>query len=61
MCKVLQMIVALEEKTLTMIFLMGLNETYLPVPGNNLLMKLFPPLNKIYSLIIQDERQCAFT
>lgn len=60
-CKVLQIINACKEKHLTMVFLMGLSATYLTVRGNILLMEPFPSFNEIYSLIIQEERQRAFT
>ena len=41
----------------TMSFLMGLNETYVAVRGQILLMDLMPPLSKVLSLILQDENQ----
>lgn len=42
-------------------FLMGTNETFVATRGNITLMKSFPSLNKIYSLIIQEEQQRSFT
>ncbi|XP_075645490.1 uncharacterized protein LOC142616547 [Castanea sativa] len=41
----------------TMSFLMGLNETYAAVRGQILLMDPVPPLSKVFSLILQDEKQ----
>ncbi|KAB5520101.1 hypothetical protein DKX38_024420 [Salix brachista] len=38
-------------------FLMGLNESYSHVRGQILLMDPLPSINKVFSLIIQDERQ----
>lgn len=40
---------------------MGLNETFPTTSGNILRMKPFPSLNGIYSLIIQEQPQKAFT
>lgn len=51
---ILKIIADWEEKKLTMIFLMRLNKTFLATHGNILLMKSFPSLNEIYSLIIQE-------
>lgn len=41
----------------TMSFLMGLNESFSQIRGQILLMDPIPSLNKIFSLIIQEERQ----
>ena len=41
----------------TMSFLMGLNETYTAIRGQILLMDLIPPLSKVFSLLLQDEKQ----
>ena len=41
----------------TMSFLMGLNETYAAVRGQILLMEPMPPLSKVFSLLLQDEKQ----
>ena len=40
-----------------MSFLMGLNDTYSAVRGQILLMDPIPPLSKVFSLLLQDERQ----
>lgn len=60
-CKVLKNIADREDKCLTMMFLVGLSDNSLPIRGNILLMMPFPSLNEIYSLIIQEEQQRAFT
>ena len=36
---------------------MGLNETYTTVRGQILLMDPIPPMGKVFSLLIQDEKQ----
>ena len=41
----------------TMSFLMGLNDTYVAVQGQILLMDPIPPLSKVFSLILQDKKQ----
>ncbi|XP_075665797.1 uncharacterized protein LOC142635544 [Castanea sativa] len=41
----------------TLSFLMGLNETYAAVRRQILLMDLVPPLRKVFSLLLQDEKQ----
>ena len=38
-------------------FLMGLNETYTTIRGQILLMDLIPSLGKVFSLLLQDEKQ----
>ncbi|XP_065620096.1 uncharacterized protein LOC136063519 [Quercus suber] len=38
-------------------FLMGLNESYSQIKGQILLMEPLPTINKVYSLLIQEERQ----
>ena len=40
-----------------MSFLMGLNETYVAIRGQILIMDPMPPLSKVFSLILQDEKQ----
>ena len=40
-----------------MSFLMGLNETYAAVRGQILIMDPVPPLSKVFSLLLQDEKQ----
>ena len=40
-----------------MSFLIGLNENYAAVRGQILIMDPMPPLSKVFSLILQDEKQ----
>ena len=40
-----------------MSFLMGLNETYTTVKGQILLMDPIPSIGKVFSLLLQDEKQ----
>lgn len=40
-----------------MYFLMGFNESYSSFRGQALLMDPFPPIKKVLSLILQEERQ----
>ncbi|XP_075654654.1 uncharacterized protein LOC142624789 [Castanea sativa] len=44
-------------KDCTMSFLMGLNETYAAVRSQILFMDPIPPLSKVFSLLLQDEKQ----
>ena len=46
-----------QAKDCTMSFLMGLNETYAAVRGQILLMEPMPSLSKVFSLLLQDEKQ----
>jgi hypothetical protein len=38
-------------------FLMGLNDQFSIICGQILLMEPLPPFNKVFSMILQDERQ----
>ena len=38
-------------------FLMGLNESYTQIRGQILLMDPIPPINKVFSLVLQEEQQ----
>ncbi|KAK4597028.1 hypothetical protein RGQ29_014873 [Quercus rubra] len=40
-----------------MSFFMGLNESYTTVREQILLMDIIPPMGKVFSLLIQDEKQ----
>ena len=42
-------------------FLMGLNDDFAAVRGQILLMEPLPPINKVYSLVTQEERQRAIS
>lgn len=48
---------AYQEEECTMKFLMGLNDSFAPIRGQILLMQPLPSLNKVFSLIIQEEKQ----
>ncbi|KAH0670689.1 hypothetical protein KY290_026087 [Solanum tuberosum] len=37
-------------------FLMGLNDTYVSIRGNLLMMNLLPSLDSAYRILLQDER-----
>ena len=37
---------------------MGLDESYAQIHGQILLMEPIPPINKVYSLVLQEEKQC---
>ena len=39
-----------------MSFLMGLNDAFAPIRGQILLLDPPPPINKVFSLILQEER-----
>jgi hypothetical protein len=45
------------EQRCVMQFLMGLNESFATVRGQILLMDPMPPINKVFSLVRQEERQ----
>ncbi|WMV41707.1 hypothetical protein MTR67_035092 [Solanum verrucosum] len=42
-------------------FLMGLNDTYVSIRGNLLMMNLLPSLDSAYRILLQDERQRQVT
>ncbi|XP_075646895.1 uncharacterized protein LOC142617820 [Castanea sativa] len=46
-----------QDEECTMAFFMGLNEIYAGVRGQILLMDPVPPLSKVFSLLLQDEKQ----
>ncbi|KAL5567280.1 hypothetical protein UlMin_030444 [Ulmus minor] len=48
-----------QQKQRTIKFLMGLNGIYTAARGQILLMEPLPAVNKVYSLIVQDEKQRA--
>ncbi|KAM2069468.1 hypothetical protein FF1_000991 [Malus domestica] len=41
----------------TMMFLMGLNDSYATVHGNTLLLEPLPTVNKAYALVLHHEKQ----
>ncbi|KAL5578709.1 hypothetical protein UlMin_011151 [Ulmus minor] len=42
-------------------FLMGLNESYTQIRAQILMQDPFPPINKVFSLVVQEERQRGLT
>ena len=58
-CNLGQKLNDLQHQDLVMQFLMGLNDSYAQVRAQILLMDPLPPINKVYSLLIQEERRCS--
>jgi len=56
-CSINEKLTQYQLQDLVMQFLMGLNETYSQVRGKILLMDPLPSINRVYSLLIQDESQ----
>ncbi|KAB5561469.1 hypothetical protein DKX38_006426 [Salix brachista] len=56
-CGALKTILAYHHQQHVYQFLMGLNENYSQVRGQILLMDPLPPINKVFSLVVQEERQ----
>nr|XP_023887900.1 uncharacterized protein LOC112000030 [Quercus suber] len=56
-CNMHQKLEDLRLQESVMQFLMGLNESYSQIKGQILLMEPLPTINKVYSLLIQEERQ----
>ncbi|XP_030964928.1 cysteine-rich receptor-like protein kinase 6 [Quercus lobata] len=57
-CNLGQKLNDLQHQDLVMQFLMGLNDSYAQVRAQILLMDPLPFINKVYSLLIQEERHC---
>lgn len=56
-CNLSQRIENVHFQDSVMQFLMGLNDSYSQIKGQILLMEPLPSINKVYSLLIQEERQ----
>ncbi|CAA0837804.1 Unknown protein [Striga hermonthica] len=56
-CGGLEQLKKMDEKERVMQFLMGLNESYAAVRGQILLMQPLPDTRRVYSLILQQEKQ----
>lgn len=56
-CGVLKTLTDYHHQEYVLQFLMGLNESYSHVKGQILLMDPLPPINKVFSLVVQHERQ----
>ncbi|RVW50165.1 Retrovirus-related Pol polyprotein from transposon RE1 [Vitis vinifera] len=50
-----------QQQESVMQFLLGLNESFAPIRAQILLMEPTPPLNKVFSLVVQEERQRSLT
>jgi hypothetical protein len=55
-CGALKTLVDYRQHEIVMKFLMGLNDSFSNVRGRILLMDPLPPINKVYSLVVQEER-----
>lgn len=55
-CATMKEILQFQQNQKTMKFLMALNEVYDAVRGQIFLMDPLPTVNKVYSLILQDEK-----
>ncbi|RVW15251.1 Retrovirus-related Pol polyprotein from transposon TNT 1-94 [Vitis vinifera] len=50
-----------QQRESVMQFLLGLNESFAPIRAQILLMEPTPPLNKVFSLVVQEEQQRSLT
>nr|CAN59936.1 hypothetical protein VITISV_001878 [Vitis vinifera] len=50
-----------QQRESVMQFLLGLNESFIPIRAQILLMEPTPLLNKVFSLVVQEERQRSLT
>ncbi|KAG5525480.1 hypothetical protein RHGRI_017668 [Rhododendron griersonianum] len=56
-CGAMTEVLEYQRRQRTMKFLMGLHESYSTVRGQILLMEPLPTINKVFSLLVQEERQ----
>jgi hypothetical protein len=56
-CGLYKILTDYQHKDYVLSFLMGLNESFLQVRGQILLMQPLPPMNKVFFMIQQDEKQ----
>ncbi|KAF5478995.1 hypothetical protein F2P56_005510, partial [Juglans regia] len=56
-CGGLRTLMAMHQQDYVMRFLMGLNDSFSQVRGQILLIDPLPPMNKVFSLVLQEERQ----
>ncbi|XP_042967430.1 uncharacterized protein LOC122300680 [Carya illinoinensis] len=56
-CEVLKAVLDHRQREYAMRFLMGLNDTFASVRSQILLIDPFPDINRVFSLILQEERQ----
>jgi hypothetical protein len=60
-CGRMQFILELYSQERFLQFLMGLNDSFSAIKAHILLIDLLPPINKVFSLIIQEEKQREIT
>lgn len=60
-CGAMKVLTTYQNRECIMQFLMGLNESYSHIRGQILLNEPMPPINKVFSLVIQEERQHGIT
>ncbi|KAL5832253.1 hypothetical protein ACOSQ4_017607 [Xanthoceras sorbifolium] len=56
-CGAIKSLIDFQHQEKVMQFLMGLNESYTSVRGQILLMDPLPSINKVFALVVQEERQ----
>ncbi|KAL5561318.1 hypothetical protein UlMin_031065 [Ulmus minor] len=56
-CGAIKDLIDLQQQDYVLQFLMGLNESYTQVRAQILMMDHLPPINKVFYLVIQEERQ----
>ncbi|XP_041025344.1 uncharacterized protein LOC121265732 [Juglans microcarpa x Juglans regia] len=56
-CGGLRTLMAMHQQDYVMRFLIGLNDSFSQVRGQILLIDPLPPMNKVFSLVLQEERQ----
>ncbi|XP_041001582.1 uncharacterized protein LOC121247272 [Juglans microcarpa x Juglans regia] len=56
-CGAIEKIVDFQQEDYVLQFLMGLNESYAYLHSQILLSDPFPPINKVFSLVLQEEKQ----
>ncbi|KAL5576834.1 hypothetical protein UlMin_018533 [Ulmus minor] len=60
-CGGMKALVEYQQQEYVLQFLMGLNEFYTQIRAQILMQDPFPPINKVFSLVVQEERQRGLT
>ncbi|KAL5560411.1 hypothetical protein UlMin_036622 [Ulmus minor] len=60
-CGGMKALVEYQQQEYVLQFLMGLNESYTQIHAQILMQDPFPPINKVFSLVVQEERQRGLT
>ncbi|KAL5542389.1 hypothetical protein UlMin_010099 [Ulmus minor] len=60
-CGGMKALVEYQQQEYVLQFLMGLNESYTQIRAPILMQDPFPPINKVFSLVVQEERQRGLT